>query len=217
VAKEIFYKRFFVLKCMGNIARLEKFDVELLSENFREARPFSHIVIDNFLEENFFERLRKAVGKLEFEEKFSDLFFFSQTKDLDSMENEVIKEFYEFISSRKFLEFTENITLLGNFSFVDMAATLYARGNYLLPHDDTVENRKLAYMLYLEDFKAGEGAELALYDSLERSPVDIKKTIFPKRNRLVIFEVGNKDVVSFHEVIEVIKDKKRFTIGGWIG
>lgn len=202
---------------MGNIARLEKFDVELLSENFRKARPFSHIVIDNFLEENFFERLRKAVGELEFEEKFSDLFFFSQTKDLDSMENEVIKEFYEFISSRKFLEFIEDITLLGNFSFVDMAATLYARGNYLLPHDDTVENRKLAYMLYLEDFKAGEGAELALYDSLEGSPIDIKKTIFPKRNRLVIFEVGNKDVVSFHEVIEVVKDKKRFTIGGWIG
>jgi len=217
VAKEIFYKRFFVLKCMENIARLEKFDVELLSENFRKARPFSHIVIDNFLEENFFERLRKAVGELEFEEKFSDLFFFSQTKDFDCMENEVIKEFYEFISSRKFLEFIEDITLLGNFSFVDMAATLYTRGNYLLPHDDTVENRKLAYMLYLEDFKAGEGAELALYDSLERSPVDIKKTIFPKRNRLVIFEVGNKDVVSFHEVIEVIKDKKRFTIGGWIG
>jgi len=202
---------------MEEVAHLKEFDSRTLRRDFGGARPFSHIVMDNFLDAEFFEKLREIVIDLEFEKKFSDLFSFSQTKDFVGIEEKSITKFYEFISSKEFLGFVEDITGLGSFSVVDMAATIYSQGNYLLPHDDTVENRKLAYMLYFEDFDEDEGGELALYDSLHGSPKNIEKTIFPKRNRLVIFEVGNSEAVSFHEVKEVVASKRRLTVGGWLG
>ncbi len=44
-------------------------------------------------------------------------------------------------------------------------------------------------------------------------PVQIAKTLTPKRNALLLFEVSDK---SFHQVSEVLaKDKTRFSINGW--
>lgn len=49
----------------------------------------------------------------------------------------------------------------------------------------------------------------------ENQPIEIVKSLFPKRNRLAFFEVTDK---SYHQVAEVLnaKQEPRLSINGWI-
>jgi len=60
-------------------------------------------------------------------------------------------------------------------------ASYYFKGDYLLCHDDVIEDRKYAFSYYLEDHPS---AELVLYDNTATKAV---KSIKVAKNLLVIF------------------------------
>jgi len=76
-----------------------------------------------------------------------------------------------------------------------------------LPHDDRLEGRKIAYVLYLSDLREEDGGSLDMYEDMK-----IVKSIIPKFGDLLLFEVSEK---SFHQVAEVLTDANRLTIAGW--
>lgn len=183
-----------------------------LNKKFKNHSPFSHIEMHDFLNPEKVKTILKALKKEEFLEKESDLFKFMQTHDFKTVDNKELKEFYHFLSSEAFITFIEAITELKISTKIDMSASLYQNTDFLLPHDDRLEKRKIAYMLYLTELKVNEGGKLLLYKTKAGHPSEPEEAITSKFNTFIIFKVSEK---SFHEVEEVIANTQRITIGGW--
>lgn len=162
------------------------------------TEPYLHYCLDNFLAPDKYKQAVALYSGLQFSEKESDLFHFFQTQELAS---EPELGFFK-------TELTDVFRKLGSIedTFFNVFASYYFKGNYLLCHDDVVEDRQFAFSYYLEDHNS---SELVLY---ENNAVDINKKIKVKKNRLVIFEVSN---VSYHEVA-LSKEDSRKAITGWI-
>lgn len=192
-----------------------KIDVSELKKEFEKNSPFSHLVIDNFLVEEKAVKLSRALKKEAFEHKESDLFAFKQTQDLHYSENKEIKEFVWFLESQEFSDLVNEMTgIKVKKGALDLFGSLYENTSYLLCHDDQLEDRKIAYIIYLgEDFSQGDGGALSLRKDDKGKPSEIERKYYPKFNSLVMFEVSKK---SWHEVEEVIGKKKRYAIGGWL-
>lgn len=161
-------------------------------------KPFPHITVDNYIDVT---ELLEHIAKEEFIHKKSDLFEFFQSqslKDKDFVKN-ILKQIKEEL---------ENATG-ETFSDIDSHATNYEDTNFLLPHDDQLENRRYAYLLYLTDVEEDEGGALALFDD---TCSEIVNKIQPKKARLAIFEVSD---ISYHCVEEVMGDVQRIALGGW--
>ena len=188
-------------------------EVRKLKAKFQKAKPYSHIGIPNFLKNP--EQVFTAIKSEQFFKKDSDLFSFSQTNNLFYSKNLVIQSTVNLFSSQTFS------SLIGAISGIklkegalDVFGSLYEKTDYLLCHDDRVEDRKIAFILYLpENFSQKDGGSLALYSTKKNHPN--KKTISypPMQNSLFIFKVSE---ISWHEVEEVLSDKKRYAIGGWL-
>ncbi|PKK23190.1 2-oxoglutarate and iron-dependent oxygenase domain containing 1, transcript variant X3 [Columba livia] len=85
----------------------------------------------------------------------------------------------------------------------------------LLCHDDELEGRRIAFILYLvPPWEKSDGGTLDLYSTDEHfQPQQIIKSLVPSWNTLVFFEVSP---VSFHQVSEVLsKEKCRLSVSGW--
>ena len=95
-----------------------------------------------------------------------------------------------------------------------MSAYVYGLGSFLLPHDDQVEGRIIAYSLHLTDVEMTEkmGGALDLYDADETGSSKLVKSIIPEYNSLIMFEVSDK---SWHQVNEILEDIQRLTVTGW--
>lgn len=197
---------------MNMISEKEVFN---LRKKFNRAKPFKHILLENFLEEKKAKKLRKALKEEKFEEKDSDLFHFFQTADFENIVEKELRDFYSFLKSEKFADFIKKITRIHVSSgALDVSASLYENTGYLLCHDDRVEDRKIAYILYLsEDFHDKDGGALAFLADNRGKPGKVIKRYLPKWNSLMIFEVSKK---SWHQVEEVLSDRKRYAIGGWL-
>jgi Rps23 Pro-64 3,4-dihydroxylase Tpa1-like proline 4-hydroxylase len=105
-------------------------------------------------------------------------------------------------------------------------------------HDDNGKGRRFAFIYYLvpDDWDSSDGGNLDLFSCdgmyfflIESSitnylfdliinvenlqPIKIVKSLTPKQNSLLFFEVSDK---SFHQVSEVLsQNKTRFSINGW--
>ncbi|MCA9478250.1 MAG: 2OG-Fe(II) oxygenase [Nanoarchaeota archaeon] len=189
-------------------------DTKSLQEQFRKAKPFPFIALDQFLEGDSIKELAQALSQEEFFLKESDLFTLYQTNDLVSSTNPVMKKFYEFFKSKEFIGFCRELTGI-DFTpdVVDLQGSIYQDTNFLLCHDDQLEGRKLAFLLYLTDMQEEDGGALTLFDNKEGVPTKVAQRIIPKINRFACFEVNEN---SFHEVEEVLTDKQRLAIGGWL-
>jgi Rps23 Pro-64 3,4-dihydroxylase Tpa1-like proline 4-hydroxylase len=175
-----------------------------LKNNFKFAKPFPHLVLPDFFRNA--KELKSALLKEEFHYQNSDLFQFHQTNDCSKAKTKVVQDFHKFFGSKEFLSFISEITGK-KLSSIDMSGFIYGDTDYLLPHDDRLEGRKIAYVVNLsENFKDGNGGALALFKGKK-----VVKRIVPKFNTLTIFEVSPK---SLHEVEEVI-DAKRVSFAGW--
>ena len=177
----------------------------------KDSEPFVHGVVDNFLTEEAFDYLSEQLLNEQFSEKHSDLFRFFQTQDLSAVPQ--FAAFSSFLTGA-FREQLQALTGLRLGKQLDMQGHMYADANYLLCHDDQLDSRAIAFILYLTDLEEGEGGELVLYPSKDGVPTrEGAKKILPQANRLVWFKVTD---TSFHEVLEVLADTQRVTIGGWL-
>lgn len=187
----------------------------LLSKRFLNATPFSHIVLKGFLRSHQAKLLKRGIIKENFTHKSADLFSFSQTQDFKGLSRspQALLEFYEFMKSPELISYISQVTTTKLYSTIDMAGSIYRKGDYLLPHDDRLEGRAIAYILNLSDhFSSKDGGELSLFYSRNSHPTKIAKKIIPSFNTMTLFKVSS---TSFHQVNEVLTNKPRISIGGW--
>uniref|UniRef100_A0A8C5P0L9 Prolyl 3-hydroxylase OGFOD1 n=1 Tax=Jaculus jaculus TaxID=51337 RepID=A0A8C5P0L9_JACJA len=177
--------------------------------------PFLHCVIPNFIQsQDFLEGLQKELLNLDFHEKYNDLYKFQQSDDLK-------KRREPHISALRKLLFEDFRTWLSDVSSIDLEPTIdmscakYKFTDALLCHDDELEGRRVAFILYLVPSWDGSlGGTLDLFNTDEHfQPKQIVKSLIPSWNKLVFFEVSP---VSFHQVSEVLSEEKsRLSISGW--
>ncbi len=195
------------------IRRFTKSEISKLKERFHKGQPFQHVVIENFLTNP--EQILRALEKEKFLLKDTDLFSFKQTNNLYFSKIAGVKKAVSTLSSEEFADIVGEISGLKlKPGAIDVFGALYDKTNYLLCHDDRLEGRKIAFVLYLsESFGKKDGGSLVLLSSNAKHPVRKVVAYPPLENSLVIFKVSTK---SWHEVEEVLSDRKRYTIGGWL-
>ena len=121
------------------------------------------------------------------------------------------------IYSDQFLGFLKNVTGIELNHEVDISGSRYWSGSQLLCHDDELEGRRIAFILYIvpEDWEEKDGGQLDLFEvDSDGQPVRIGETVWPKRNSFIFFEVSP---VSWHQVAEILSlEKHRMSISGWL-
>ena len=187
---------------------------DLLKEQFNNQEPFAHLIIEPFLKEEKIKELKQALDSQNFDFHECDLYEFLKTQDFKHTTNPTIKAFRNFIFSKEFIEFISSITSQNlKLEAGTLHSLLLKNTHYLLPHDDVVEKRKIAFMLYTcESFSKNEGGSLNLFETKNKIPIKSLKSIFPQWNRFVCFSVSDK---SFHSIEEVESIKERLSVSGW--
>lgn len=194
-------------------AYLDNKKILQLQKQFQKARPFEHLALPGFFVKEKIADALIALSSERFERKESDLFAFLQTNDFAPSQNKTLAAFRAFLCSRAFCSYLNRITGVRIRSgVIDMAATIYEDTDHLLCHDDKLEGRHLAYMIYLTSLKKKDGGALCLYESRKGRPTRIAKRIMPQVDMFTFFKVTP---ISFHQVDEVVQDVQRIAISGW--
>lgn len=161
-------------------------------------KPFSYEIIDNFLPNEELSIIRKAYSSLVFKEIQTDLYNFLQSNELDEDD--------QFAFFKKRLDDVLVNRISEKDTFYTFFASYYRKDDFLLCHDDMVDERLYAFTFYLDTFKSGQ---LVLY---ENDCETVHQKVDVRGNRLVIFKVGEN---SFHEVDSCQQDG-RMAVSGWI-
>lgn len=180
---------------------------------------FPIAVWPSFLHHSDCVNLREELAKMKFVLRSSDLYEFHQTVDLKHVnpkQNPFISNLCNELYSKEFLRVMERITGRKLGSHVDISGQRYQQGDFLLCHDDRLEKRRIALILYLVDQnEIMKGGRLfALRSDEEGCPVmDSPQTVTPEWNTLAFFEVSR---ISFHQVEQVFSEKvPRYSITCW--
>lgn len=189
---------------MSHVAAREYGD-NLLDE-YVFAEPYPHIVIDNFLPEDFANDLLKNFPKHSME---NDVVFKGRVFEHNKRQifpyacNKFIRESFYFFNSAPFLEFLESITNIkglipdphfsgGGFHEITKGGLLGVHADFRI-QERLHLNRRINVLIYLnKDWKKSYLGNLELWDSKMASCV---KSIEPIFNRCVIF---NTDSDSYH-------------------
>ena len=187
----------------------------------RSSAPFAHVVVNDAFGPNVVsDALRRELSSLDFHVKSNDLYEFFQSDDLKGCESTCVARVRNLLYSDRFVQFVRDVTGVDDIdaSVVDVSACVYRSGGYLACHDDELDSRRVAFVLYLVDEEwsvTEDGGALDLYDvnTATMMPRDIVRSIAPAWNSLVLFEVCPE---SYHQVALVTSAKKpRLTISGW--
>lgn len=183
-------------------------------QRYLDATPYPHMQLEDFLQEEKYEALVDALSDLEFAHKENDLFSLAQTPDLKSVDDKTIQSFIDFMNSQQlrdwFADVTGEQTTPGK---LDCFGAIYEDSDYLLCHDDRLEDRKIAFILYLTTLTEEQGGALALFTDSDGLPNKKAKAYQPVANSIAFFTVNKK---SWHEVEEVTDDTFRVSAGGWL-
>ncbi len=222
VSKQPLFKSSKLLSAWINPTYLKPATITKLKASFQKAKPYRYLEADEFFNHDKMVAVLKALLAEKFYFKESDLFKFNQTQDLKNTKNKVLKEYVDFLYSKDFVNYMQELTGFSYSQTVDIAGTMYEDTNFLLCHDDKLDDRKIAFLCYMSTVSKSDGGSLALYTYKKTKakngkelilPNKIVKQIFPSFNKLAFFEVSE---ISFHEVEEVVTPgMKRLAIGGW--
>ena len=175
--------------------------------------PYPHVVVKNFLDEQTLDLVTYALAGLEYDFDESDLFSYLSfgLTDVDHPVINILRDDLGDSSWRKKVASSFGVKSL---SKIDLSAYVYGLGSFLLPHDDQVEGRVIAYSLHLTDIEMTDksGGALYIYEANEVGKSELVKTIIPEYNSLIMFEVSDK---SWHQVGEILEDIQRLTVTGW--
>ncbi|XP_034738717.1 prolyl 3-hydroxylase OGFOD1 isoform X2 [Etheostoma cragini] len=180
-----------------------------------DCHPFPHCIIKNFLgSETFVENLQRELLELNFHEKSNDLYKFKQSDDLRKRTDPHIAGLRAALFGR-FRSWLGEVLGVELEPTVDISCAKYEYTDVLLCHDDELEGRRVAFILYLvPPWQISDGGTLDLYTTDSHfHPQSVVKSLIPSLNTLVLFEVSS---VSFHQVSEVLtRDKCRLSLSGW--
>ncbi len=211
-----------VLQTFLNAKHLDFRRLQKYADDFDCAIPFKFLELRDFFVLPKAVALKREVVGLDFDLKKSDLFEFFQSSDLTLRKEGTIAEFIALLQSSAFRAYLMTITGIDlSQSEITLFASRYEDTHYLLPHDDQLEGRQIAFLFYLTEMNEGHGGELVLYDHSDAPSATIddsgnivvpKERIRVRFNSFVFFEVSPK---SIHAVSEIIGSGERYTLGGW--
>lgn len=190
------------------------------SSDFKDAnfeiisKPFKICKISNFLNDEIMEEVKNELLDIKYRRKIIDLYQLEQTGDLGTVTNKHIKMLYKVFQEdmTSWMELNTKVTLNGT---VSMSSSCYYDTDYLLCHDDNMNDRKIAFILYLmKEWSIKDGGALELFDTDEYDlPKNVVKSLVPEYNSLIFFEVMDN---SYHQVTEITSPEIcRWSISGW--
>lgn len=178
-----------------------------------DASPFPHVVVENFLDTDTLDLVIDALAGLEYSFSESDLFSYWASVKLTDIDHPALNILREDLGDKSWRDEVAKAFQVSKLSKIDMAAYVYGLGDFLLPHDDQVENRIIAYSLHLTpDLEENDGGSLDLFKANNKGKSQLVKSIIPKFNSLNLFEVS---ATSWHQVSEILTDIQRLTLTGW--
>jgi Rps23 Pro-64 3,4-dihydroxylase Tpa1-like proline 4-hydroxylase len=181
-----------------------------LRKRYASNAPFAHLQLTNFFRADKLARVRTALLKERFFEQEADLFSFEQTHDVKKSSNKTLRAFRDFLQSRTFLTWLSYVTGENLAHEIDISGFIYDDTDHLLPHDDKLEGRKIAFVVNLsKQWIAKNGGQLDLFKHNR-----VAKSYVPAWNSFVIFTV--KPGTTYHRVREVVANKQRLTLAGWV-
>lgn len=195
--------------------------------------PFPLFKINNFLIEYSFNALRYTMMNFPYIARNNDLYEFRQTSiDLKHINHAVIHELCNALYSERFVNFLEKTLSFPPNSLsrvkVDISGQKYTSNNYLLCHDDRLDTRRVALMIYLTAHDKWAGDMGGLLERFEvdpdGQPIHNRQNVhlgafsssfsFPLSNTAAFFEVTP---FSYHQVTLLGKNitQDRFSITCW--
>ena len=178
-----------------------------------EQFPFPHVVVEDFLDDDTLDLVIDALAGLEYSFSESDLFSYWASVKLTDIDHPALNVLREDLGDRSWRKEVSQAFQVSKLSRIDMAAYVYGQGDFLLPHDDQVEDRIIAYSLHLTpDLEELDGGSLDLFEDRKDGTSKLVKSIIPKFNSLNMFEVSE---TSWHQVSEILADIQRLTLTGW--
>lgn len=193
--------------------------ISCLEGNHEDSQPFPHFHLTDFLTNlSLIKDLRNELHSVAWIPKNNDLYSLNQTVDIANLLEEhypVLYAFRQFLINdvRRWLMAMTGVQLGEKLA---LTGSRYSSGDCLMSHDDKLEGRAFAFVLYLNaDWTVEDGGDLCLYncDQSTNRPEKIVKRIRPIENSFSLFRVQNN---SWHSVSEVLNDgKERLSLNGW--
>ena len=145
-----------------------------------DSSPFPHVVVEDFLDEDTLDLVIDALAGLEYSFNESDLFSYWASVKLTDIDHPALNVLREDLGDENWREEVSRAFKVSKLSKIDMAAYVYGLGDFLLPHDDQVENRIIAYSLHLTpDLEEEDGGSLDLFeDNKIKILVDKKSLLY---------------------------------------
>uniref|UniRef100_A0A8C8FJR3 Prolyl 4-hydroxylase alpha subunit domain-containing protein n=1 Tax=Oncorhynchus tshawytscha TaxID=74940 RepID=A0A8C8FJR3_ONCTS len=174
-----------------------------------DCHPFPHLLIRNFIQsDSFTENLQRELLDLNFHEKSNDLYKFNQSDDLKKRKEPHITGLRAALFGlfRSWLGEVLGIELE---PIVDVSCAKYQYTDVLLCHDDELEGRRVAFILYLvPPWESSDGGTLDLFST------DGKYWSVGVCSSSAIY--GWLSLCVFVQVAEVLsEDKCRLSLSGW--
>lgn len=167
------------------------------------SEPYEHYVVDSFLDDVSFKKITQLYSSLQFKELKTDLFNFLQSNEIKDDVKFFTDKLCKVLEENKIFEDKKIDINESNFT---MFASYYRKNDFLLCHDDCVDNREYAFTYYLEDV---DGGDLVIY---EKDCITENKRVQVKTNRLAFFRVSSD---SWHEVAKATNEGRK-AITGWL-
>jgi len=175
--------------------------------------PYPHVIVKNFLDESTLDLVIDALAGLEYDFKESDLFSYWASVELTNIDHPAINILRDDLGDEMWRKKVAEVFNSKPLSSIDMAAYVYGLGDFLLPHDDQVEERIIAYSLHLTpEINQEMGGSLQIFDIDENHSSKLVDSVIPEYNSLIMFEVSKH---SWHQVGEILQDIQRLTVTGW--
>jgi len=181
--------------------------IAALRSEFANKLPFPHCTIENFVDSQFLAAMLDELKNLDYASKNNDLYNFSQSEeDLKCVTFPLVTHFRELLYSPATVAALSQISGIPLYgldspSQPDFFAAVYSDKSRLLCHDDELEGRRIAFIVYLaeEGWADADGGQLDLFntDAATGQPADIAVSYVPKWGSFTFFEVSPK---SYHQV-----------------
>lgn len=178
-----------------------------------KSHPFPHVAVKDFLDSATLDLAIDALAGLEYDFKESDLFSYWASIDLTAINHPAINILRNDLGDDNWRKKVAKSFKVKQLSSIDMAAYVYGLGDFLLPHDDQVEGRIIAYSLHLTpEITEETGGALNIFKANKEGKSKLVDSILPEYNSLIMFEVSDH---SWHQVSEITSDIQRLTLTGW--
>jgi hypothetical protein len=184
-----------------------------LVERYARARPFGHVVVDDFISPAGLEALTAALVDEPADRIVDDIYEVAATAE--PLTQPLLQRFAR--SFEQTVRPHAEALAKGPLERTTMRGFAYGPAHYLLPHADHDADalRRIAFVIYLAVEEPLVGGELELFDvAIEEGEVVSAMPagrIAPLPGRLVLFEVSER---SLHQVREVTSGL-RVSLAGW--